>query len=133
MKHFTLITVLLFVMLAGCSYEELSESLIPAEESELARSILNDFRNGDVEKVSAMLSDEIRNQADDEVLREIASYFHPGEPISVEIIGSQVNVFGDKWTGNFTFEYQFDAGWNLANVALSKRSEEFEIFGLNVY
>jgi hypothetical protein len=42
------------------------------------------------------LSPEIEAQVTDELLEEMAGYFRQGEPLSVKIIGSQVNVFNGQ-------------------------------------
>ena len=129
----SIIVFLALLSLSACSYEEMSGKLIPKEESELAESILSELRTGNIEFVYSLLSDELRGEANEEAIQDIAKYFHSGEPVSVEIIGSQVHTFNEAWNGNFTFEYQFDNGWNLANVALRKVGDTYVIVGLNVY
>lgn len=115
--------VLLFAV--GCSYEELFNDLVPAEEAEMAKTILADLRNGQVEYVNSLLSDELKSETSRETLEKAASFFHPGELLSAELIGSQVNVTNQQWTGNFTYEYHFESGWNLANAALRKTGDSY--------
>ena len=120
MRHFYQILIFAFlpVLLASCSYEEMGENLIPKQESDFAKEYLSKLRAKDFEYVKSMLSAELAPQANDELLYKMAAYFRPGDPISVKVIGSQINVSGDQWQGNFTFEYEFESGWNVANAAI---------------
>ncbi len=99
----------------------------------MAKTILADLRNGQVEYVNSLLSDELKSETSRETLEKAASFFHPGELLSAELIGSQVNVTNQQWTGNFTYEYHFESGWNLANAALRKTGDSYWIIGINVY
>ncbi|MFD0949951.1 hypothetical protein ACFQ0F_06040 [Paraperlucidibaca wandonensis] len=131
--HIAIISIVLMFFLSSCSQEELSERFIPKEESDFAEDYLSKLRGRDFTYVKSILSPEIEAQITDELLEEMAGYFRQGEPLSVKIIGSQVNVFNGQWQGNFTFEYEFESGWNLANTALKKIDNGYEVIGLNVY
>ncbi len=135
MKPLYKIMVLVFLSLfmASCSYDEMNERLIPKEESDFAREYLSKLRAQDYEYVKSILSPELEPQVDNELLAKMAALFRPGDPISIKIIGSQVNVFNGQWQGNFSFEYEFESGWNLANTALRKVDGGYEVIGLNVY
>ena len=135
MKTITKILTLtiLFLFAASCSYEDLSEKLIPKEESDFAREYLSKVRAKDYEYVKSKLGPELKPQLDNDLIDQMADYFRSGEPISVRIIGSQVNVFNGQWQGNFTFEYEFETGWNIANTALRKVDGDYEVTGVNVY
>lgn len=135
MKHFYKILVLAFlsILMTGCSYDEFREKLIPKEESELAREYLSKLQAQDYEYVRSRLSPELVPQVNDELLQNVAAFFRPGDPLSVEIIGSEVNILDGQWQGNFTFEYEFESGWNLANVVLQKTDDGYEVIGFHVY
>ena len=135
MKHTLriIIMALTSLFLSSCSYEQVAEKLIPKKESAFAQEYLLRLKNRDFDYINSLLSPEIAAQVNDELLEEMAGYFRGGEPLSVKIIGSQVNVFNDSWQGNFTFEYEFESGWNLANAALRKTDIGYEVVGLNVY
>jgi hypothetical protein len=132
-RHIAIISLVLMLFLSSCSQEELSEKLIPKEESSFAKDYLSKLRSRNFTYVKSILSPELEAQVTDELLEEIAGYFRQGEPLSVETIGSQVNVFNGQWQGNFTFEYEFESGWNLANAALEKTDSGYQVIGLNVY
>lgn len=120
-------------VVCACSYDDMAEKFIPKEESEFAKAYIEKLRAGDFEYVKSLMSQEILPKINDETLSEIVGYFRDGEPKSIKVIGSQVNVFNDQWQGNFTFEYEFESGWNLANAVLRKVGDGYEVIGLNVY
>lgn len=135
MKYFFKLIVIALIpfCMISCGYDEISEKLIPKEESDFAKEFLSKLKSRDFEYVQSLLSHEIAAQIDDELLVKMADHFRSGELISTKIIGSQVNIFNGEWKGNFTFEYEFESGWNLANTALRKTSNGYEVIGLNVY
>ena len=127
------IFIVFALVLSSCSQEELQERFIPKEESGFAKDYLSKLRGRDFAYVKSILSPELDAQVTDELLEQMAAHFGEGEPLSVKIIGSQVNVFNGQWQGNFTFEYQFESGWNLANAALQKFDDGYRVIGINVY
>lgn len=131
--YIAFISIAFTLFLSSCSQEELSERFIPKEESSFAEDYLSKLRERDFTYVKSILSPELDAQVTDELLEQMAAYFREGEPLSVKIIGSQVNVFNGQWQGNFTFEYQFESGWNLANTALKKTDSGYQVIGINVY
>lgn len=128
-----IISIVLTLFLSSCSQEKLSERFVPKEESSFAEDCLSKLRAREFTYVKSILSPEIEAQVTDELLEEMAAYFRQGEPLSVKIIGWQVNVLNGQWQGNFTFEYEFESGWNLANTALKKTDNGYQVIGLNVY
>jgi hypothetical protein len=127
------ILIVFSFVLSSCSQDELHERFIPQEESSFAQDYLSKLRERDFAYVKSILSPELDAQVTDQLLEQMAAYFREGEPLSVKIIGSQVNEFNGQWRGNFTFEYQFEGGWNLANAALQKKASGYQVIGLNVY
>ena len=130
---YTIILITFSLFISSCSQEEWSERFIPNEESSFAEDYLSKLRERDFTYVKSILSPELDAQVTDELLEQMADYFRGGEPLSVNVIGSQVNIFNGQWQGNFTFEYQFESGWNIANAALYKTDDDYQVVGLNVY
>lgn len=120
-------------MLTSCSYDDMMDNLVPKEEAKFAEEYLNKFRAKEFTYIKSQMSTETLAKANDALLLEMSNYFRKGELLSTEIIGSQVNVFNGQWQGNFSFEYHFTDGWNLANAAFKKVDGEYKVIGLNVY
>ncbi len=134
MKRVSAILILLAAVLPlACSYEEMFERIVPKEEAAFAQEYLNHLRVRDFEFVLKHLHPEVRDEISEEKLLEIAAYFRDGEPVSVEVIGSQTQKFNSNWRGNFTFEYQFQTGWNVANVVLARTEGKNGVLGFHVY
>ncbi|MCC5879701.1 MAG: hypothetical protein JJU03_07390 [Idiomarina sp.] len=121
----------LSVILASCT--DISDRLIPKVESDFAKEYLSRLMAEDYEYVRGYFSPQLVPMVSDTQLTQIAGFFHSGEVLSVELIGSEVHVNGDQWQGNFTFEYEFESGWNLASVALERVAESYQVIGFHVY
>ena len=124
---------LVLVLLASCSYDEMFEKMVPKEESQFAQQYIDKLRARDFTYIKSLMSPEVLSQVNDELLEKMAGYFRGDAPKSVKLIGSQVSVFNNQWRGNFTFEYEFEGGWNLANAALQKTQNGYQVIGINVY
>ncbi len=125
--------IISFIVLVSCSHQDMMDKIVPKEEAKMAEDYLAKLRARDFEYVKSQLSDELKPQVTDDLLVQMAEYFRGGELISTEIIGSQVHVFNGVWQGNFTIEYCFLGGWNLASVAFRKVDDKYVVIGLNVY
>ena len=129
----TAASAFLFFIITSCSYEDLNDSFVPKEESEFAKGYLLKLREGDFEYVKSFLSPELILQADDDTLSKLTAQFRAGDLISANIVGYQVNITNSQWQGNFTFEFEFESGWNIANTVLRKSESGYEVVGLHVY
>ena len=128
-----LFTSFLSLTLVSCSHENASKWLIPEAESEFAKDYISKLKNRDFEYVVSKFSPELLPQVTDELLEGMANRFRPGDPVSVQIIGSEVVESNAEWTGNFTIEYGYESGWNVASVALRRADDGYEVFGVYVY
>lgn len=125
------LTVLYWPLLA---FADLSEnSLVPKEEMNFAKDYLGKLRNRDFDYVTGLMDPEIASDVSPEKLEHMLSFFPEGKLLSTELIGSRVHTINGVWTGNFTFEYQFEGGWALANAVMKRAEGKTTIIGLNVY
>lgn len=131
-KHSVLIG-LLALLLVGCSFEDLADAITPDAETQYAQDFLQRLLDRDFEYVISQVDDSLIDQVTDEKLAEIADYFPTGEQLSVEIIGSHVNISSSRWRGSFTLEYQFESGWAIASIAMKRVDDEITVTGFTVY
>lgn len=124
---------MLVLTLGGCSWEYWAEKFIPEEESAYAGDFLEQLRTRDFDGVMSRLDSSLISQVSDQKLTEIADYFPLGEPVSIEIIGSQTHSSPDRWQGNFTFEYQFEDQWAIASTALQRVDGTLTVIGFRVW
>ncbi|MHA6205211.1 hypothetical protein ACXU4B_12365 [Dyella soli] len=121
------------LLLAACSQQVLVDQWTPHPEAEIARSILEQVRQGDIEPVKARLSDELRQTPDiDAKLQQFATYFPAGTPRSVKVVGvhTLTNASGTRY--DLTFEYAFADGWALGHARLARTGDAVLVEGLHV-
>ena len=121
------------IVITACSYDNMADLLIPKDESKFAQDYLTKLRAKDFQYIRSFLSPDTLAEVNDETLYEVAGYFRTGEPISEKIVGSDVYQSGDYWEGNFTFEYEFESGWNIASVAVVRVGDRHEVANFSVY
>lgn len=130
----TTIATVLFFVLSGSATADLSGSpLVPKKEAAFAGDYLQKLRERSFDHVKLHLAPELKAQVTDQKLEEVARYFPPGKLISAELVGSQTHTARSTWHGNFSFEYQFEGGWALANVVLKRAGEGLSVVDFGVY
>src|SRR4051812_24417969 len=87
MKNLVRILAFAFLLLTtSCSYEQLSEKLIPKEESQFAEGYLQKLHDKDFAYVRRYLDESIASATDEELLK-MTSYFPNGNLVDTKIIG----------------------------------------------
>jgi len=121
------------LLTASCSFEELSDKVIPKDEAQFAQDYLLMLRGKNFDYVKKYIAPGNENQVTEAKLRQIAESFPGGELQDTKIIGLQVSLFDSQWQGNFSFEFQFTDGWALANIMLRKSDKALSVVGFNVF
>jgi len=124
-------TALIFAIFARADISE--SSLVPQEEASFAKNYLGRFMQEDFGYVMSLMDPEIAGNISLEKLEEMHNYLPSGKLLSTELIGSQVQLINDNWSGNFTFEYHFEDGWALANTYMIRTKGKISIAGFSVY
>ena len=134
MKSLRIILSILIIFVASVAHADLSENdLVPKDEMNFAKSYLGKIRDRNFEYVLSHIDPELLDQVPPEKLEKIAAYFPSGQLLSTELIGSQVNTFNETWQENFSFEYEFESGWAVANVVMKRAGNKTTVIGFNVY
>jgi hypothetical protein len=136
-----LLTLALLLLIAACSYDYLADQVIPKAETQFARDYLQKLQGRDFGYVRQQMDQNLSGHVTGQQLQEVAGYFPAGQFIDATLIGSQVNVTNDQWSGNFTFEYHFSDGWALANILVLRSNaplvgidaHNLSIAGFHVY
>lgn len=128
-----LLLILLSLFISSCTYDEMIESLSPEAERQFAEDYLTKLRQGDFEYIKSQIDEELISQVNDQLLQQLSGMFRTGNLVSTSLIGVQINVVNGVWQGNFTFEYKFDNGYNLANTSFRKVNDRYKVIGINVY
>lgn len=132
-KSIIVFLCIIATVFTSCSYKKLAEKVIPKEESEYGRTVLESIRANDFDTVSKHLHHTLISQVTRENLEEVSKNFPSGNLIQSEIIGSRVTKGNNDWNGDFTFEYEFDNNeWALANIVVNKNDGTLSVTGFRV-
>jgi len=127
-----LLAVSMLVPVWSCSYGTMLDKMVPKEEVEFAKRYLGDLKAGHFDEVESRLSPELRRPDTRARLQEAASQFPSGEPTSVVLIGSHVFQAPGRWSANLSFQYGFERGWIVANVAVARKEGGLVVSGVHV-
>lgn len=134
MKTLQIIAALLVLFTAFAAKADLSDSsLVPQKEMNFAKDFLTQIRERNFEYVLSFIDPVLSGKVSEEKLEEFAAYFPSGELLSVELIGSKVHTQNNTWHGNFSFEYEFESGWAIANTVMKQVAGETTVVAFNVY
>jgi len=132
MRFFGLIPILL-ALIAGCDQASLMEQFASREEQTLAKGYIERLRVRDYDAIEKALDPNLTGPNLRGTLEKMSALIPAGEPRTVKLVGAQKNTQGGVVSLNTTFEYQFPAGWMLANVVVEDRGGAKAITGFNVY
>ena len=131
LAHIVLVFAVFSAALCARASDALPASLLPEQELAFAKDYLNRLKNRDFDHAKALIDPSLQNEVTDELLDRFARTLYPGEPLSVEVIGSQIDIRNGQWSGNFTFDYQYAEGWLLASTALKKVDDGYRVIGFS--
>jgi len=119
--------------LAACSQQALIDKLTPHPAADIAQSVLDQVRKGDVEPVKARLADALRQDPGVEAkLRQLTGYFPAQAPRAVTLVGTKTMLINGASRYDLTYEYEFAEGWVLGNVVLAGEGDALRVQGLHV-
>lgn len=122
------------IFIAGCvQWPDSLKTQLPPGESKFAQDCLDKVRLKNYHYIKPLLGPKLTTQISEEMFMKMASFFRAGDPISIEIIGMHIMTHNGQWQGNFTYEYRFESGWNVANCAIRKEGDSYQIIGLSVH
>ena len=121
------------LLLAACSQQALIDKFTPHPAAEVARSVLDQVRQGDMEPVKATLGDSLRQDPGvEDKLKELTGYFPAGTPRSVRLVGTRTMTVNGATRYDLTYEYEFAGGWVLGNVLLAGEGDALRVEGVHV-
>jgi len=124
---------LLSVLLIGCNQEAMMEKLTPKEEVEYSKKYLALFQSRDFESLAAPINPQLKTDQLQLQLEQVAQFFPPDPPKSIDLVGSHTFTNGERWQGDITFQYEFPSSWLIANINLERIGNgELIVNGVNV-
>lgn len=132
-SFFRITIVCTCLLLTACSQQALIDKLTPHPAAEIARSVLDQLRQGDMEPIKARLDDALRQDPSNEAkLKELTGYFPAGTPRAVKLVGTNTVTINGASRYNLTYEYEFTDGWVLGNVVLAGEGDAMRVEGVHV-
>lgn len=131
-----LIRYLLFFLavsiLSACNYQQWADGLIPHEEVEFAKKYLSALKVRNIEEIQKHLGPQLKSPDLQTKFEEVSNYFPAGDPIKVDLIGSNTTVSTELQRTNLSFQYEFSNTWLVANIVLEKRNGNIVVTGVHV-
>jgi hypothetical protein len=126
------VALLLALLVAGCSQDELQQKFASAEDQKTAKTYIDHLRAGRFSEIEAVAAPTIRSAGLRDTLEQMSDLMPDGEPTSIKLVGAYTMNGPDGVTKNITFEYDFAGKWFLLNVATHQKSDALTIVGFNV-
>ncbi|MGO8755048.1 MAG: hypothetical protein ACLQHK_07445 [Gallionellaceae bacterium] len=137
MRSIYLLGVLLVLLaFSGCDQKSMMAKMTPPEDEGIAKNYINLLRDNKFDMIEKDFDPSIKEPNIRETLVNMAALIPAQQPISVKVVGAQVNNFSTNGQNssntNITFEYQFPEKWLLINLATQKKSGVLSIIGFRV-
>lgn len=114
------------------------EKFEPEKESEFAKEVVENIRTAQLGRVVDVLIEELNKDETLVQLEELIEYFPEGEPKQVTTIGARTfKHFGPQGGSatieyNLTYEYEFEAGFAVAQVVVVGNVPDAKIKGVHI-
>ena len=136
MRKIALIALaIISTLLAGCSPEKSFKNMkdrVVLDDDSFAQKYLDAISSRDIETAIELLDPQLHQPDTESNLNEIADFFDPGAPVSMEFIGFNVFSTPEKRRSNLTYQYQFTNSWLLASVVVDTIGDEKHVMGITV-
>ena len=109
------------LILSACDQEAAFETLVPKEESALAKELIAKLAAKDFSAVEFRLDSKVRTPDVREKLEQMVRILPTGELKSVRTVGAYTTKSSTSTTYDLTYEYEYADGWVVANAVLERR------------
>lgn len=127
-----LVVSVLLLALAACNQADTIQKFASPADQALAKNYIELLRQKRFEDIEKAADPSIAGASLHETLVKMATYFPPGEPSSIALVGAHRMNADDASTVNLTFEYGFSGKWILTNVAVKHHGGKATIIGFSV-
>lgn len=136
MKHRLAMLLLAVVAAFGCSPNDFLRNtmnrMAPDDDEALAKECLSAIRSRDFRTIEAQFNPEFLKPGAESTLMEIADVLDHGEPLSLELVGCNVNSSPETRRSYLTYQYQFTNSWVLAALVIDTTDSRKMVSGLHV-
>ena len=110
--------------LGACNQDALVAKFTPHPEAEMAKRAIDDWREGRIAELRAMLAPSVQSEVTDAQFATWAAEFPKGEPRSVKVVGASTFVHSGEHRYDLTYEYEFDGKWLVASAVVVRHGDE---------
>ncbi len=129
-RFFNALAALVVLLLCSCDQATLFESLVPKEESELAKQLVAKVAARDFSAIEEALDPAFRTPDLQDKLDQMARTLPAGSPKSIRTVGSNTTTRSKSTTYDLTLEYEYPASWVLAGVLLERIDDKVMLQGI---
>lgn len=119
------------LFLIACDQEAAFETLVPKEESALAKELIAKLAAKDFSAVESRLDSNLRTPDVREKLEQMVRILPTGKLESVRTIGANTTTSSTVTIYNLTYEYEYADGWAIANAILERRNGQVKLQGIH--
>jgi hypothetical protein len=131
-KMKSIVLLIMSLLLASCSTEDLLQSLKTSEEAQQAERFLTKLISRNFDSVKSELHPDLLANFTPDNLDKLYGYIPQKKQLSTTLIGVRTNQINDEWSGTYTFESEFIDGWMVSTVRLTKIDGGIVLAGINV-
>jgi hypothetical protein len=137
MRSFLPIALAVFALVGCVDQKAWIQKFAPKEDDQFARQFLDYVRHGRYDEAKGMLDAAVAVQAGPNGLNQLHGILDHGDPIAVELIGTNTSLF-KPWNGaanrqsNLTYQLQFKDAWIVAAFIVESSGSDRRIKGVNL-
>ncbi|MGI9262051.1 MAG: hypothetical protein ACR2QR_08445 [Woeseiaceae bacterium] len=119
-------------LIAACDMQEMIDDYASSEEAVFVKEHLALYPGREFDQILSQLDPSLNNDETKASLEELASYFPPGTPTNVVMVGYNWNASTNSWTGSVNYEFEYPSTYLLAFVGLTRVGDELRVTGINL-
>jgi hypothetical protein len=119
------------LLLNACDQEAAFETLVPKEESAIAKELIAKLAAKDFSAVESRLDSNVRTPDVREKLEQMVRVLPTGALKSVRTVGANTTTSSTGTTYDLSYEYEYADGWVVASAVLERRDGQVTLQGIH--
>jgi len=111
--------------------EALVERFIPEREANFAKHHFELYTADNVDEIISELNPKAITESTEGELEKIIDYIPNGEPLSVQVVGSNSTSTPSSKTVNLTIQYEYPETWLFVTISVDSTDDRLMVNGIN--
>jgi len=124
--------VLLVVVVAGCSQQDLKLQLVPAADQALGMYYVNLLRSRSFDEIDRAAEPSVRGPKLYAALLKMTETLPEEQPSSAKMVDAQITADKEGTRTKIIYEYGFPGKWVIAEVIMLRKQASVSLVGLSV-